>query len=187
MYRKLRKLLKRAQKAEMLVRVRRSVERGWATGYVLDVGRKWLLMAVIWEANRYDGFEVVRLRDISELEGPGPQAEFIERALKLRGIVKPAKPPISLASTRELLETASAAFPLVTVHREHIRRGACWIGEIQTFKKKRFVLRTIGTDARWDDDDLAKFRYSGITRVDVGAEYEASLQMVAADAARAPL
>jgi hypothetical protein len=174
---KVRKLLERGLRSGALVRIRRTVEPASAKGYVLDIGPRWFLLTVVGDDIRYRGFEAYRLRDVSEIDVPDEYAGFIEYALKLRGEERPPGPPVSVARTRELLATASAAFPLITIHREGVDPDVCWIGQVVRQTDRCVVLREIGPDASWDPK-LRKHRRKEITRVDFGGPYEDALWSV---------
>jgi hypothetical protein len=75
------------------------------------------------------------------------------------------------------LRTANRAFPLVTIHREKVDAGACWVGRVVDLGRGRVTLLEIGPDASWDDE-LETYRLNEITRVDFGGDYENALQLV---------
>ena len=175
----LRATLTSARVQGTLVRVYSSVESGWAEGFVVDIGRDSLLLCLIADLIVYNGFQAMRLADLSEVQAPAPHAEFVERALALRNETRPPDPPVDLSSLESLLWSASAIFDLVTIHREVVDPGVCYIGSVETIGREGVTLRTLDADARWDEErEIVPL--DDITRVDFGGLYEAALSSVSA-------
>jgi hypothetical protein len=163
---------------KLLVRFASVLERGTITGYVLDIGPQFFLIALISDDVRPNGFQCYRLSDIRKLR-PDKYARFHETVLKKRGLRLPKKPPIDVSSLAKLLLSANHAFPLVTIHREKAKPGTCEIGRVVEVKKGRITLLEIGPDAAWDDR-LETYRLSEITRLDFGGGYEEALYLIGA-------
>ena len=100
-----------------IVRFSRRFEDFAIRGYVLDVGPRLFLLALVNDRIRFDGFECFRVGDVRDLT-PDPYGAFAEAALEKRRERKPKTPRVSVASIEELLLSAGRAFPLVTIHRE---------------------------------------------------------------------
>jgi hypothetical protein len=133
-----------------LVRFTRPSEPGSVKGYIVDVGQKFFMVAIVADDMRFNGFQCFRLSDVRRLKIPAPYAEFAQAALKKRRERIPRKPPVDLSSLPRLLQTANKAFPLVTIHREIVDRGACHIGRVVQIEKSTLRLLEIGPDARRD-------------------------------------
>src|SRR4051794_32519892 len=103
----------------------RHFEQGHVRGYVLDVGPKFFLVAIVSDNIWFNGFRCFRIIDVSNLT-VDPNATFAEAALKKRGERLPKKPRIDLATIEKLLLSASRAFPLVTIHTEQVVPDVCW-------------------------------------------------------------
>jgi len=159
------------------VRFSSALERGTVNGYVLALGPRFFLIALVSDGVRPNGFQCYRLSDIRRLQVPDKYAQFHEAVLKKRGIRFPKKPPVVVNSLTELLITANRAFPLVTIHREKVDAGACWIGRVVDLSKSHVTLLEIGPGAIWDNR-LKTYRLSEITRVDFGGDYENALQLI---------
>jgi hypothetical protein len=173
----LQEMLRRRQ----LVRFSRRFEESPVCGYVLEVGPKFFLLAVVSDRIWFDGFECFRISDISNLR-PDPYAAFAEAALKKRGERVPKKPRLSLARTEDLLLSAGRSFPLVTIHREQVDPKVCWIGRVGRVDRGRVSLLEINPDASWDAQPT-DYRVSEITRVNFGGDYENALHLVGGDPA----
>jgi len=179
MQKKKKSLLARALRDKLLVRFASALDRGTVNGYVLDIGPQFFLIALLSDGLRLNGFQCYRLSDVRKLQVPDKYARFHEAVLRKRGQRTPKKPPVVVSSLAELLLTANRAFPLVTIHRERVDAGACWIGRVVGLRKGRVTLLEIGPGAVWDDR-LETYRLSEITRVDFGGDYEDALQLIGA-------
>jgi hypothetical protein len=177
MSKKTKSQLKLALRKRLLVRFASALERGTVNGYVLAVGPQFFLIALLSDGIRPNGFQCYRLSDIRRLRVPDKYAQFHEAVLKKRGIRLPKKPPVVVSSLAQLLISANRAFPLVTIHREKVDAGACWIGRVVDLSKSHVTLLEIGPGAIWDNQ-LESYRLSEITRVDFGGDYESALQLV---------
>lgn len=161
----------------LLVKFTRPFEDGWVQGYVLDIGPRFFLMAIVGDDIWFNGFQCFRLSDVRGLEVPYEYAAFAEAALRKRGERMPKKPRVSMASLEELLLSASRAFGLVTIFREQVYPDECHIGLVACVAKRNLQLLRIQPDANWDDEPSV-YRLSEITRVDFGGDYENALELI---------
>ena len=173
--------LSRAKLENVPVRIERSsVEnaKGWLDGYVADFSEKLILIEVIGDHIRLDGWNILRKKDITTLEVPNPRYEFYEEALRLQGDRRGKLPRLQLDNVRTALETVNAASPLVVVHQELIDPDVCEIGRILEFNTRSFVMQTMGLHAEFHEE-VDTFNYSDVTRIDFGGGYENALALVA--------
>ncbi len=161
------------------VRFSRRFEQSAIRGYVLDVGPKFFLLALVSDRIWLDGFECFRVADISNVV-VDPFAEFAEKALQKRGERVPRKPRVSVRRVDELLVTAGRAFPLITIHRDEVDPDVCWIGRVLGVKRGLVSLLQIDPAANWDRLP-EEYRLSEITRVNFGGDYEGALHLVGGD------
>jgi len=75
--------LKEFMRNHQLVRFNRRFEEHKVRGYVLDVGPRFFLLALVSDRLWFDGFECFRIADIRKLR-PDPYRRFAEQALKKR-------------------------------------------------------------------------------------------------------
>jgi hypothetical protein len=80
-------------------------------------------------------------------------------------------------------QSASRAFPLVTIQREQIDRNVCSIGRVLGVKRGRLSLLQINPHATWDEKPT-EYRLSEITRVNFGGDYENALYLVGGNPSR---
>lgn len=166
-----------AQRDRLLVKFTRPFEEGWVEGYILAVGPRFFVVALVRDVAWFNGFQCFRMSDVRGLQVPPKFAAFVEAALKKRGERIPKKPRVSVESIEELLVSANRAFPLVTIHREKVRPGKCRIGRILNVIGGRVSLLEINPDATWDSNS-SEYKLSEITRVDFGGDYEHALHLV---------
>jgi len=172
----IKKQLKKAMLANRFVRLKRRFEDYSIRSYVLGIGPKFFIIAIVNDRLWNDGFECFRIEDIKSVE-TDPYRAFAESALKKRLEHKPKKPTVNLTSLEKLLQTANQAFSLVTIHREKIKPNACWIGRVLEIKNHRVSILEIGPDAKWDKSP-EKYRINEITRLNFGGDYENALYLV---------
>jgi hypothetical protein len=171
--------LKEFMRTRRLVRFNRRFEDDVVTGYVLDVGPQFFLLALVSDRLWLDGFECFRVADIRRLR-PDPYEQFAERALKKRGEKKPQKPRVSLKDVQELLLTAGRAFPLVTIHREEIDPDVCWIGRVLEVTPATVRILEVCPDAAWETQPT-EYHLREITHVNFAGDYEDALYLVAGE------
>ncbi|MGP0020678.1 MAG: hypothetical protein ACLPHP_19070 [Candidatus Sulfotelmatobacter sp.] len=168
-----------AKGKKRFIRLSRRFEDSKVRGYVVDVGPKFFLLALVSDRIRFDGFECFRISDVLDVT-QDPYAAFAESALKKRGQRKPTKPRVSLASIETILLSAARAFPLVTIHREQVEPHVCWIGRVLDVNRGHVSLLEIGPDATWEDKP-DEYPLGQITRVNFGGDYEDALHLVGGD------
>jgi|SRR5579859_1483647 len=168
--------LKEFMRSRRLVRFNRRFEEGTVRGYVLDVGPKFFLMALVSDQIWFDGFGCFRVSDVRQLR-VDPYSRFAEEALKKRGEKKPGKPRVSVKTVQDLVLSAGRSFPLVTLHREEIDPDVCWIGRVLEVTPEIVTILEICPDGSWESSP-EKYRLSEITQVDFGGNYEDALYLV---------
>lgn len=174
----LRSGLSDAMTRNQVVRVyREGLEDGWATGYIVGVGPDFFAIELIDKGLRFDGFNCIRYRDVSDCAVPAPHWEFVEKALRARSLERTREFKLDLSTLPNLLTSASKLFSAVTLRFEG-DEGYCHIGSVHTIAEDHVVLREITTDGGWESD-LTRHELGGVTRVDFGGAYEAALCLVA--------
>jgi hypothetical protein len=171
-----RSKIQQLARERQFVRFRRRFEDASIRGYILDIGPRFFLLALVSDRLWFDGFECFRIGDIRDLK-PDPHAEFAVAALRKRREGRPKKPRISLASIEDILLSATKAFPLVTIHREQVRPDTCHIGRVTGIARGQVSLLEIDPDAIWDTTPR-RYRLTEITRVNFGGDYEDALHIV---------
>jgi thiamine biosynthesis protein ThiS len=163
-------------RAGAFVRFQRLFEDSPIRGYVLGIGPKFFVLALVSDRIRFDGLECFRIRDMTRLVRD-PYANFVEAALAKQGQRKTRDPGLKLTSVEDLLLSAGKKFPLVAIHREKIDPDVCWIGRILGVNRGVVELLEINPDASWDNSP-SEYSVKEITRVNFGGDYEDALYLV---------
>lgn len=114
-----------------------------------------------------DGFEVIRLRDISNVR-LGEQAAFHEQVMHAEGVLSGLfPPPVSLESFSALLMDLFALGEPVAVSG---KQNVLLLGVIERAGKKKLRVRYIDGEGHVDEDPT-RFAYDDITSVSFGNRY----------------
>jgi len=122
---KVRMLRKALSDGRLVKRVRRKCDECSLDGFVVGVGEDWFVLHQMENAMLLNGFCALRIRDVNQLEPRAPNRTFLERSLRMRGCRKQKPHRIDLRSTRSIIETVQARYPVVTIHREFIKPDVC--------------------------------------------------------------
>lgn len=183
--RRLAGVLQRLHAEHTCVRVTRRIRGAdLLEGYVVAVGRKWVLLATP-DDTYLDGWDAVRLRDIRKVRDASGQ-RLVRRAFKLQQSWPPAPPPfpINLDNTRALIDSLAAGADLVAVHLEYLDPRIAFFGRVRGQYSRRLWLHEIDGDGRWTDP--FPFRRDKISRLGTGDRYSAMLLQVAGPAPKKP-
>ncbi len=149
------------------------------TGFIVEVsngGDAWVLLQEVTGEARLDGYRAFPVAEIKRAISVRTTQHFYAAAATKLGW-RPRRPRgVSLASVPELLETATARFPLILLERSRKRPGACWIGRIETIEATRVCLRTIDVRARLAEAQW--FHYADLTCIAFGGSYLRALAAV---------
>ncbi len=140
-------------------------------GYVVEVAQDWAALHLVYDVC-LNGWSAVRLDTLREVDRQGPDA-FITRALALTGD-EPEAAELDLAGPAELIRSAASRFPLVTIYTEAADPGVCAIGRPVRITARHVEFLDISSEGVWADRSR-RLRLEDVTRVDVGARYEAVL------------
>ncbi|MES2464816.1 MAG: hypothetical protein V4671_29990 [Armatimonadota bacterium] len=151
-----------------LVKVKRERFDTFHKGFVIDISEGWLLLHILEaEYLQFDGYEAVRLQDISEVE---KDTSWIAQACVVRGLEPILQPDVLLVDLPGLLSSVDAHFPVLGIEPEKIDADILYIGRITKLKKKTVLLRKIDRLAKWSEEDTP-FRLKDITKVSFGTSY----------------
>ena len=146
-------------------------------GYVVAVGEELVLWLRISDGIRFDGFSVLRIEDLSQVDVPYEHDAFVASALRLRGEVVPAPPEIFLDAWSAALRAAGPLFPVLTLHTEADGLGLCRIGCLRGVDDEALKLLELDPDADWAEEP-SRVAIETLTRVDLGGAYEEALLLV---------
>lgn len=170
--------LEKARTRNNVVRIFREELDGpdsWTDGFVVDANEEMVLLQLVDDSVRLNGYQVLFLEDISDFAHPAPFNDFQKKVLSLRG-EEVVDPEVELDDLAVLLIDISEEFGLVTLHREEVEPDSCEIGRVIKADAVTYELEEIGSDARWFDDTFEYDLYD-ITRIEFGGAYEDALML----------
>ena len=150
-------------------------------GFVVQANARFVLLNVIDDSFFLNGFAIFPTDTIGRF-----RVMEEERAAMIRYVLSqrypegyPERPLFDTGELQDFsfLERIHDGYPIITVSREEIDDTVCAIGRVERIKRKSFRLQTMDVDARWDN--VEKFRYRDVTRIDFGGNYEEALWMYA--------
>jgi hypothetical protein len=174
--RKVREKLEDALSRVEFVRIVRAI-RGSdrLEGFVVGLGREWLLLHLLNPAMFLDAYTALRVGDIKKIEFLGDS--FAARALKSFND-EPTKPDrVRLVSAKAIASSAAKSFPLITLHMEERDPSTCYIGIPARASVSAIALREIDPEAIWHNE-VTTWSVDEITRVEFDGRYERALVAV---------
>lgn len=173
--------LERAQQDRLLVRIRRWIpESSSVEGFVVGVGRRWVVLAQLSDRIALDGWSLLRLKDIQAVKVNPDSDSFPAQVLRRRSQWPPVSPPVDLDDTVAVITTAPAVAPLLAVHEEFSRPDICWIGKVRSVNDTKLRLHEVDSDAGWRQK-VSTIDPDSVTRIDLGGGYEEALHLVAGE------
>jgi len=142
------------------------------------IGKQWVVLARMDDAIRFDGFDALRVRDVTKVDLKFARRAFYVRALNVKRSRVEMLPPLDLTDARSTIRAVQAAFPLVVLDREEGGAVGADIGRVVKLTMSSLTFQTVSPDARWHRDHL-RVNLADITRIGFDGEYEQSLAMVA--------
>jgi hypothetical protein len=147
-------------------------------GVPVAIGKQWVVLARMDDAIRFDGFDALRLEDLTMVDRTFPRRSFYLGALGAKRCRMASIPGLDLTNARTLLESVKTWYSLVVVDREVGEWDGADIGRVLRFSSKSFTLQLLSPDAEWDRDPQ-RIDLADVTRVGFGGEYEETLAAVA--------
>jgi hypothetical protein len=156
---------------------RKPIDRHLLRGFVLTWNAKITLLQKVDDHQfLLDGYCVFRNSDVKRWRSI--QAEdFCAKAAKLNRL-RPSQPPnVTIASMTDAFSSAAAAFPLLTIHRERIERGVCYVGRLLRATQRRAKMLSISPQGEWDTEE--SYLLNDVTLLEFGGAYERLLALIA--------
>jgi hypothetical protein len=164
--------LRDAQQKKLIIQFARPFEPGTFAGYVMDVGSKFFLLAVLSDGFEFEQYSVLRIADVRRLESPAKRESFYKAVRKIRGDKMPKKMRVDLTNQSSILRSLGPR--LVTIHFENITTDSCNIGIVTSDNGIDFEIFEIDSHAKWSAKPVY-FRLNEITRIDLPGPYEKAL------------
>lgn len=180
-----RVLLDRARIDQQYVRIKRRAAMDEVTGYVMDVGSRWALVAVLTEGREPNGYEVLRLRHVKRVKNIQKKGDIDRRVLEARGLWPLSSISVNLDRTGPLLDDLTALEPVLMFHTEEKWPDMAWVGSLCRREGKRTWYHALDPQAQWLRE-LESFKTRRPTRISVGNDYVAGLVLVAGSSPLVP-
>jgi len=148
-------------------------------GFVVGIGRKWVLIHVLDRGVRLNGYQAIRERDITRARLSADK--FRKRFLTIDNQSGVAPEGIALDRTRDLLRTATKLSRIVGVNTEYDDESIRYIGAANDFGNRRFAIKGVSTKAKWESNDGRPYRYAEVSRIDFDGDYMRALLAVLDD------
>lgn len=171
--------LQHAQEHQLLVHVRRWIpDADRLEGFVVAIGNEWVALQRLSDRIAFDGWQLLRLKDVQAVSIDPDADSFEIKALKARELWPPTAPDVDLDDVVGALKAVSAATPMVSVFDEFDRPAACWIGAVASLDESKLRLLEVNTRGGWAPKPRS-FDPVDVTRIDFGGGYEEALGLVA--------
>jgi hypothetical protein len=144
-------------------------------GFVLGTSAKFVLIEVVGDDIRHDGYAVVETDDVTFLRWGTDQLLGWQRILRGPNGADLAS-EADLSNWWGVIETARSNSQLVTFHRERLDSSTCYISDEFRFSDTLVVGRQISTDGQRNGNFALKS--DDLSRVDFGARYEDGLRQM---------
>ena len=147
-------------------------------GFVVGVSPSFVMLHRLSERLDLDGYECIRLADVTQLDRAFPRKSFYLEALRLQNCHPTVPEGLDLASTRDLLRSIEHRYPLVVISRELLVPHECEIGRIKLTSETTYAIQMLTPEAKWVLDEQV-YRYDDVTRLGFDGAYENVLARVA--------
>ncbi len=174
--------LREAMRARQLVRLwRENLEAGSFTGYIANLGQDRFLLWAVGDYIGFDGLFVLRYRDVTRLEVPDHHADFLEKAIKLRGLTPELPIEFPLDDLRQVLTAAATKAPAMSVYVDtEAETEICYIGRLLEFEAEGFTVQEVSPHAEWLREP-SFFGWDEVSCISVNEPYAIALCEVAGD------
>ena len=171
--------LREALEAQIPMRLARErIQPGWIHGYVIGMSREFCLVAEVGDAMRFDGYVVLAIADLSQIE-EDPSREFVEKALALRDEPLTIPKDFPLDDWATIAEAAMRFAPLVSVNVIEDEDGeVSYIGQLAGIESDALLLREVDPNAHWHSD-AGDYGFDEIASIGFGTGYLDALWQVA--------
>ena len=173
--------LKRSLDERVPVRIHREqIQSGVIHGYIVGLARDFCLIAEVGDAMRFDGYLVVAVADITQLEAD-PAREFVDKALALRGEELRIPAAFALDDWASIARSAAASAPLISVNMVEDEEGEMsYVGQLVDIdtNNNAIILRELDPNAAWYAD-TGTYEFEAIGSIGFGSGYLDALWQVA--------
>lgn len=158
---------------------RTTIEAGdiYDLGYVVDASDDFIMLQLLDDRITLNGYSLLRIEDISEIETEVEHTRFIEKALEIRKNAVKQPVLVDLTDITTVIRSIDQNFPLMTLHKEANDPDTCWVGSVDSVGEKTVTINEMSPDAKWNG--TKRISFDEITRIDFDGGYETALALVA--------
>lgn len=150
-------------------------------GFVVGVGRTWVLVALTELGGHHGGWAATRIKHVDRVHRI---RSFQEDFARSQAAWPPAPPGVvDLDRTADLLTSMQAHAGVIGIEQEDRLAQTQWIGRVDEVASGRLWLHEVDPRARWHDD-VAGYRLRNITSVTIATPYMRALEDVLRQAGR---
>lgn len=168
--------LRQAAREQYPVEIERGQDwwKNWVCGFVVGVGERWVVLQVLANSVYLDGYDILRIADITGVEAD-QEGGYIERAVAGLG----GRPAVDFnlpdhADTKDVLRAAADRSDLIGVFLEAEDDSPGLLGHLGRLGAKKFELQLINPRGVWTPEP-SRWRYKDVTSVSVGGRYADAL------------
>jgi hypothetical protein len=159
---------------------RERIQPGWIHGYIVGLSRDFCLIAEVGDAMRFDGYVVLAIADLSQIE-EDPSREFVEKALALRNEQLAIPQDFPLDDWASIAQAAMRFAPLLSINVVEDEAGeVSYIGQLVGVESDALLLREVDPNAHWYSD-TGDYGFDEIASVGFATGYLEALWQVAGE------
>lgn len=174
-----RVLLRESLESRQPLRFQRDgMQPGMIHGFVVGMSPEFCLIAEIGDSLRLDGYLAVAIVDLTLVE-VDPAAEFVLKALALRGEVVSTPANFKLDDWSSIAASATAQAALISVNMVEDEEGeVSYVGQLADVESDALIMREVDPNAEWYPDTGA-YEFELIGSIGFGTGYLDALWQVA--------
>lgn len=147
----------------------------WVYGFVASVGERWVVLQSLAETVYLDGYDVLRLADITDVDDDR-EGGYIERAVAGLG----GRPEVDFrlpvdAETKDVLRAAAAHSKLISIHLEAEWDSPRLVGRLDRLGDRKFHIQLINPRGVWTTG-TSGWWHKDVTSVSFGSRYTTALE-----------
>ena len=169
--------LREAERGQYPVEIERGDDwwQNWVHGFVVGVGECWVVLHKLADTVYCDGYELLRIADITGVEAD-QEGGYIQRAVAGLG----GRPEVDFhlpddAGTKDVLQAAAAHSSLIGVFLEAEDDAPVLFGHLGRLGARKFELQLINPRGVWTPGST-RWWYKDVTSVSVGGRYADALK-----------
>ncbi|MFL6621568.1 MAG: hypothetical protein ACJ8NR_02965 [Sulfurifustis sp.] len=180
----MRQDIQRSLRAGHIVKVwRERIDQHPVIGYIVQASDELVLVHMMDDGIRLDGYSVMRFKDITEIEQNPQYRGFYERALQLRKQSPNIPRALLLHDLSVSLRSINENYPIMSIERETLAPGKCGVGKLHMVTESTVILKVMTPGARWEGYSR-RYRLADITRIEFDTSYLRALALVTSSRGR---